>query len=150
MAERPQATGVATDISDRALAVAGTNAQRLGVSERLALLRSDWFAAVAGRFDLIVSNPPYITEAEMIGLAPEVLHEPHLALTPGGDGLDAYRAIAVGARGFLAPGGRLLVEIGASQADSVTALFAGAGMVALKVHRDLDGHDRVVAATAPG
>ncbi|PWE28634.1 peptide chain release factor N(5)-glutamine methyltransferase [Pararhodobacter marinus] len=149
LAERPPARGVATDISQAALDVAGTNARRLGVSDRLELLRSDWFAAVAGRFDLIVSNPPYISEAEMAGLAPEVLHEPHLALTPGGDGLAAYRAIAAGARDTLTPGGRLLVEIGASQARSVAALLEAAGLLSLTVLADLDGHDRVVAARAP-
>lgn len=149
LAERPAARGVAVDVSAPALAVAARNAASIGVAERLDLIQSDWFAGVEGRFDLIVSNPPYIAQAEMAGLSPEVRDwEPHLALTPGGDGLGAYRAIATGAPAHLAPGGRLLVEIGPSQAEAVAGLFAAAGLAGIAVLRDLDGRDRVVAARA--
>jgi release factor glutamine methyltransferase len=106
---------------------------------------------VTGAFDLIVSNPPYIAAEEMPELSPEVRDwEPHLALTPGGDGLDAYRAIARGAGARLMPGGRLLVEIGPSQGQAVAALFASSGLSDVRILPDLDGRDRVVAAVKPG
>lgn len=147
LAERPAATGLGTDLSEAALAVARRNAAALGLSGRAEFRRADWFAGVEGRFDLIVSNPPYIAEAEMAGLAPEVRDwEPHLALTPGGDGLAAYRAIAAGAAAHLAPGGRLVVEIGAAQGPAVAAILAGAGLGSVRVLPDLDGRDRVVTA----
>jgi len=150
LADRPTARGVATDLSDPALAVARRNAEAIGVSDRLDLLRSDWFSAVSGRFDLIVSNPPYIAAAEMAALAPEVREwEPRMALTPGGDGLDAYRAIAAGAPAHLTPGGRLMVEIGPTQAAAVSALFQAAGLAEIAVQPDLDGRDRVVSARRP-
>ena len=123
------------------------NAARLGVQDRAAFAVSDWCAAVTGRFDLIVSNPPYIAAAEMAGLSPEVLgHEPHLALTDGADGLTAYRAIAAQAPAHLAPGGRLMVEIGPTQGAAVAALFAAAGLSGIRIHPDMDGRDRVVSA----
>lgn len=147
LADRPDATGLGADLSVNALAVAQDNAACLGVQDRVAFVRSDWCAAVPGRFDLIVSNPPYIAAAEMPDLAPEVRdHEPHLALTDGVDGLTAYRTIAVQAPGHLAPGGRLLVEIGPTQGAAVAALFAAAGLADVRIHPDLDGRDRVVAA----
>ena len=147
LAERPQATGVGTDLSGAALGVAQGNAQALGVGARAEFLASDWFADVRGRFDLIVSNPPYIAEAEMPGLAPEVREwEPHLALTPGGDGLQPYRAIAAGLGAHLAPQGRLMVEIGPMQARDVTAIFDAAGLSGIRTLRDMDGRDRVIVA----
>lgn len=146
--ERPAATGLATDLCEGALAVAGRNAARLGLADRVDLLRSDWFGAVSGTFDLIVSNPPYIAADEMAGLAPELSYEPRMALSDEADGLTAYRAIAAGASAHLTPGGRLLVEIGPSQAEAVTALFAAAGLHEIAVIPDLDGRDRVVAARA--
>lgn len=150
LAERPGTTGLGSDLSAAALAVARGNAAALGLAGRAAFHQADWFAGLDGRFDLIVSNPPYVAEAEMAGLAPEVRDwEPHLALTPGGDGLDAYRAIAAGVRGHLTPGGRLMVEIGPTQGLAVTGLFLAAGLVEVAVHPDLDGRDRVVSATAP-
>ncbi|MGB5558799.1 MAG: peptide chain release factor N(5)-glutamine methyltransferase [Paracoccaceae bacterium] len=149
LAERPGAEGIGTDISARALEVAGTNGRALGVGERVELLVSDWFSDVRGRFDLIVSNPPYIAQAEMAELEPEVRdYEPHAALTPGGDGLDAYRAIAAGLGAHLVPGGRVLLEIGPTQAEAVSALLAEAGLGRIAVHHDLDGRDRVVEAFA--
>jgi release factor glutamine methyltransferase len=145
LAERIGATGMGTDLSEAALAVAVSNARALGIDGRVAFQRSDWFAAVEGRFDLIVSNPPYIAEAEMAALAPEVReHEPRMALTPGGDGLDAYRAIAAGVAERLAPAGRVLLEIGPTQGAAVSALLLGAGLVDIAVLPDLDGRDRVV------
>lgn len=151
LAERPRATGVGVDVSEPALEVARWNADGLGIAPRAVFQRSDWVASVVGRFDLIVSNPPYISGAEMAGLAPEVRDwEPHLALTPGGDGLDAYRAIAAGVGPHLEPGGRLIVEIGPTQGAAVAALFAAAGLCDIKVRPDMDGRDRIVTAHQPG
>jgi release factor glutamine methyltransferase len=150
LAEMPLASGVGTDISNAALAVAAENARTLGLGARAQLIRSDWFSNVTGQFDLIVSNPPYIAAAEMKGLAPEVLDwEPHLALSPGGDGLDAYRAIARGALGHLVPGGRLIQEIGPTQAALVSLLLAAQGLENIGTLCDLDGRDRVVVAQKP-
>jgi release factor glutamine methyltransferase len=150
LAERPAAKGVGTDVSPAALLIAGENAARHGVAERVILTPSDWFGDIGGQYDLIVSNPPYIAAAEMAGLAPEVRdHEPRAALTDESDGLSAYRAIAGGAGRFLAPGGRLLVETGPTQGPAVSRLFAGAGLEAVAVHPDLDGRDRVVSARRP-
>ncbi|MEC9310245.1 MAG: peptide chain release factor N(5)-glutamine methyltransferase [Pseudomonadota bacterium] len=147
LAERIQAQGVAVDLSEKALAVARGNARDIGVADRLTLLQSDWFSTVTGRFDLIVSNPPYIATSEMPDLAPEVRdHEPHMALTDGGDGLGCYRIIAAKAPDHLTRGGRLLVEIGLTQGLAVSALFQAAGLRDVQVIQDLNGHDRVVAA----
>ena len=147
--EQTEAAGLGTDISDDALKVAAQNAAVVGVADRVTFLNSDWLASVEGTFDLIISNPPYIAASEMADLSPEVLHEPHLALTPGGDGLDAYRTIARDASAYLTSGGRLLVEIGATQADDVSALFHKAGLTNVAVKCDLNGKDRVVSAEKP-
>jgi release factor glutamine methyltransferase len=146
----PMARGVGVDVSPAALAVAAGNAVDLGLEGRARFQQSDWFSAVEGRFDLIVSNPPYIAADEMGSLAPDVRDwEPHLALTPGGDGLDAYRAIARGAGARLLPGGRLLVEIGPTQGLAVAEMLAAAGLDTVRVLPDMDGRDRVVAAVKP-
>lgn len=150
LAAMPAASGIGTDRSEAALAVARANAADLGLAGRARLVRSDWFAGVPGRFDLIVSNPPYIAEAEIADLAPEVRDwEPRAALTPGGDGLDAYRAIAAGARARLVPGGRILLEIGPTQGPAVRDLLRAAGLDGVAIRRDLDGRDRVVEARRP-
>ena len=150
LADRPMARGIGIDLSPAALAVARANATALGLAARADLRQSDWFAGVAEtEFDLIVSNPPYIADDEMAGLAPEVRDwEPRLALTPGGDGLDAYRHIAARAAGHLVPGGRLMVEIGPTQGPAVAGLFQAAGLRDVQVRPDLDGRDRVVIARA--
>ena len=153
LAETGGATGLGLDASPAALAVAEDNARRLGLAGRAGFARQSWlepgWTAGLGRFDLIVSNPPYIAADEMAALAPEVRDwEPHLALTPGGDGLDAYRAIAAGAGALLAPGGRILVEIGPTQGAAVAGLFVAAGLQAPRILADFDGRDRVVTAAA--
>ncbi len=150
LAERPAATGVASDISDMALAVAAENAARHGVEGRLQLRKADWWDGVDGVFDLIVSNPPYVTEAEYATLAPEITEwEPRGALTPGGDGLSAYRAILGGIGRHLVPGGRCLLEIGAGQGAAVAELCRAAGLDAVEVHPDINGRARVVQGTMP-
>ena len=147
LAECPGVPGMAVDLSPDALEIARRNATDLGVADRLDLRLSDWFTAVEGEFDLIVSNPPYIALDEMADLSPEVLgHEPRMALTDEGDGLACYRAIAAGAPAHLAPGGRLMVEIGPTQGPAVSALFRQAGLEDVVIHPELDGRDRVVAA----
>ena len=156
LAERPSAIGTGTDLSAAALGFAEANAVALEVSDRAEILAADWYrgakdAGPSGRYDLIVSNPPYIAAAEMPGLAPEVREwEPRLALTDEGDGLSAYRAIAAGAMDHLTPAGRLIVEIGAGQGHDVTRIFRDAGLESVSVHPDLDGRDRVVLARATG
>ncbi|WP_136645381.1 peptide chain release factor N(5)-glutamine methyltransferase [Tabrizicola sp. YIM 78059] len=150
LSETPDAQGLGVDVSEAALAVAMENSRNLGLSDRARFLRSDWFSAVDGVFDLILANPPYVAQAEMEGLSPEVRDwEPHLALTPGGDGLDSYRTIAGGAAARLMAGGRILVEIGPTQGQAVAALFREAGLTDVRILTDLDGRDRVVAAEKP-
>lgn len=143
LAARPGARGTGTDLSPAALAVARENADNIGI--KADFLESDWYGAVTGRFDLIVSNPPYITDAEMAALAPEVRDwEPRMALTDGADGLNAYRAICAGAPAHLEPGGHLLVEIGPTQGPAVAALMRQAGFPEVRILPDLDRRDRVV------
>jgi release factor glutamine methyltransferase len=150
LAEWPEVRGVATDLSEAALAVAARNAAQAGVTARLDVIRADWFAGVTGVFDLIVSNPPYIGVDEMAGLMPEVrAHDPRLALTDEADGLTAYRAIAGGAGAHLRPGGRLMVEIGWRQGAAVADLLRAAGFEAVAVLPDLEGRDRVVCGVWP-
>ena len=146
LAERPGATGVATDLSSEALAVAQSNAERHGVLSRLQLRHGSWFAPVSGSFDLILSNPPYIPAGDIPGLAADVRDfDPLAALSGGPDGLEAYRAIARQAAVHLNPDGHVLVEIGAGQADDVSALFAAAGFANIERFQDLGGHDRCLS-----
>ncbi len=146
----PDATGLGTDVSPAALQVALRNAARHGLQARASLAQGSWWQAVSGHFDLIVSNPPYIAADEMSHLAPEVRdHEPHLALTPGGDGLDAYRIIAAGTAAHLTPGGRIFLEIGATQGAAVSDFLAAEGFTELRILEDLDSRPRVVAAKRP-
>lgn len=148
--EQPAAVGVGTDVSDPALAVAARNADALDLTARATFVRSDWFDAVKGQFDLIVSNPPYIAAVEMADLQPEVqLFEPRGALTDEADGLSAYRTITQDAARFLTPGGWLIVEIGPTQGTAVTGMMDAAGLASVKVIPDLDGRDRVVMGQNP-
>lgn len=149
LAELPRAQGLGTDLSPSALALAAANAVRLGVGSRAAFMAADWLDGIAGKFDLVLSNPPYLASGEIAGLAPEVAaYDPMLALDGGPDGLDAYRRIAAGASAVLAEGGRLLVEIGAGQAAQVSDIFRAAGLKldpSQAISRDLAGRPRVVA-----
>ena len=143
LAERPDAIGVATDLSPDALAVARENAARLGAADRLTLLEGSWFTPVSGAFDIILSNPPYIPADEIAGLAPDVRNfDPALALSGGTDGLDPYRTIAAGAGVHLDGGGHVLVEIGAGQAGDVETIFAAHRFRTAGRHSDLGGHIR--------
>ena len=143
LAERPGATGVGVDISPAALKVAARNLDRSGAAGRAELKKGDWLQGIEGRFDLVLCNPPYIAAAEMQDLSPEVFNnEPHIALTPGGDGLAPYREIAPKLRDVLAQEGAALFEIGPTQAAEVAAIFAAAGWPAPEVLKDFDDRDR--------
>ncbi|MEA2976232.1 MAG: release factor glutamine methyltransferase [Alphaproteobacteria bacterium] len=147
LSELPNAIGIGTDISLPALATARENAERLGFAARAHFVACDFAAALRGPFDLVVSNPPYIASADIAGLAPEVReHDPHLALDGGSDGLDTYRAIAADIGRILAPGGAVVLELGADQAAAVTALLAKGGIVTERVKDDLAGHPRALLA----
>jgi len=134
--------GSATDLSTRALDIADKNARDHGVKDRIEFVEADLF--VDGSFDLVISNPPYVTTSEMDALPPEVKHEPALALDGGFDGLQVIRRIVAGARSR-AP--RLLLEFGASQAAAVRDLALQAGWKNVQISKDLDGFDRVLEAT---
>jgi release factor glutamine methyltransferase len=138
----PAATVVATDASAAAVALARRNAERTGLA--VELFRGSWWSAVAGRgFDIAVANPPYVAadDPHLAALG----HEPIAALTPGGDGLAALRAIATGAADHLVPGGWLIVEHGFGQGAAARDLFAIAGLAAIETRRDLAGHERATA-----
>lgn len=148
LSELPQAFAVGLDRSSEALRIARHNATTNGVGDRAAFAVGDWCDALRGGFDLVVSNPPYIVRDVIQHLDRDVrLHDPRAALDGGPDGLDAYRRILDGVRDatLLAPGGRLLLEIGYDQADAVRALARGAGYADLGLARDLAGHDRVLS-----
>ena len=148
--ERPDSWGLGVELSPKAFSVAHANRRDYAMEGPMVLRQGSWYEPVTQAFDLIVSNPPYIAAAEMAGLAPEVRDwEPHLALTPGGDGLDAYRAISAGAPEHLTPGGRLMVEIGPTQSRAVAQLFAEAGLQGIALRQDMDGRDRVVIGVKP-
>jgi release factor glutamine methyltransferase len=148
LAECPQAHGVGSDISEDALATAQRNAERLGLAERFTAIRSEWFNDISGRFDIIVSNPPYIRSDVIPELEPEVRdYDPLAALDGGPDGLEAYRAIAAGAANFLQKDGVIGVEIGYDQKDTVSALFCSAGFTLAQARRDYGDNDRVLVFT---
>ena len=150
LAEWPGATGLGVELSAAALEVAAGNARALGLDGRADFRAGDWCAGVEGRFDLVVSNPPYLAEAELAALEPEVrLHEPRAALSGGRDGLEAYRRIAAGVGDLLAPDGRAMLEIGPTQAAAVSAIFAAEGLAPVRILADMDGRDRVVVVSRP-
>ena len=144
LSELPEAFGVGTDLDPAALALARGNARRLGL-RRAAYVACDMAAALRGPFDLIVSNPPYIASGDIATLPPEVrLFDPRRALDGGRDGLDCYRAIAATAAALLATDGAIVVELGAGQAELVSALFAAAGLAPLPARPDLNGVPRAL------
>jgi release factor glutamine methyltransferase len=148
-------SAVAVDLSKDALDMARFNADRHGVGDRFETRQGSWFDPLepGERFDLIISNPPYIESAAIETLMVEVReHDPRLALDGGPDGLRPYRAIAREAASFLRPGGAVLLEIGTGQGSAVTDLFAEAGFKRIEVEHDLNGHERMIVvhiAAAP-
>lgn len=149
LSELPNATGVAVDLSPAACAATQENLRRCGLRHRGHVLRGRWGDALAGGFDVIVSNPPYVRAADVATLDPEVrLHDPALALDGGPDGLDCYRAIARDLPRLLAPGGIAAFEVGFDQARSVEALLGAENLAPARIARDAGGRERVVAACA--
>jgi release factor glutamine methyltransferase len=143
--EFPRAAVVATDISVRALAVARRNAARHGVLDRIAFVRTSFLSGLGARADLIVSNPPYVPDAAVRALPPEVvLHEPHTALFSGRDGLSAITEILATAERHLEREGRLVMEFGYGQEPEVTALAHRSGWRTLRLREDLQGIARVI------
>jgi release factor glutamine methyltransferase len=148
--ERPLARVVATDISEAALEIARHNADELGMLERIRLVSGDGFAAVAGeRFDLIVSNPPYVAESQRGHLPPELVHEPEVALFAGKDGLRVLRELTTGVGSLLSPGGGFAVELAPEQAPTVADWCRDAGLLDVRTLRDLAARPRVVVARKP-
>lgn len=147
LSEWPNARGLGVDVSRAALDVAEGNSRRLGLDGRARFQVSDWDADVDGRFDLVISNPPYIAERDLSALEPEITRfEPRLALSGGGDGLACYRALGPAIVRRLAPNGRAFIEIGADQAETAGSVLSQAGLRFSAVHRDLAGHPRVIEA----
>lgn len=146
------ASGLGVDISEGAVTCARENANRLGLADQVEFRVSDWDSAITdaerkGRFDLIVSNPPYITQADMEKLSPEVRqYDPRLALTDEGDGLGAYRILSQAAFSLVKPAGFVIFEIGQGQEKDVSRLLVEAGFVGIEYREDLGGIVRCVAA----
>ncbi|WP_425328449.1 peptide chain release factor N(5)-glutamine methyltransferase [Rhodopseudomonas palustris] len=145
LSECRDATGIATDINLETLKIARVNAAELGLSDRARFVACDYAAALAGPFDLVVSNPPYIPAGDIAALDVEVReHDPRRALDGGADGLDAYRRIVPEALRLLRPGGALVVEFGQGQSEAVVGLMRAAGLtVASPPRADLAGVLRV-------
>ena len=147
LSELPHATGLGVDDSAAALAIARRNAERLGLAARAEFRPGRWGAGLRERFDVIVSNPPYVAELDWEALQPEIRQfEPRAALVAGADGLAAYRALAPDCARLLAPGGVCALEIGLNQGDAVAALLAAQGLVVVERRRDLAGIERCVIA----
>ena len=145
LAQLPGATALGVDVAAGAVRTALRNAARNGLADRFGATVSDWFAKISGRWDFIVSNPPYISRDHMDRLAPEVRDfDPKAALDGGLDGLDAYRAIAAQAKRFLETDGMLAVEIGHDQGQSVPRLFSDQGFRLVEARTDLAGRDRAL------
>jgi release factor glutamine methyltransferase len=148
--ERPDVIGVSVDISKECLNVAKINAETNGVLDRVKFIHSDWFSNVTSRFDLIVSNPPYIGLSELNDLSREVKNfDPKVALFGGRDGLNCYEAIFNDVSRFLNPGGRLITEVGYAQSSIVKKFFLNSGFIDIKVTKDLDLNNRVVSGHLP-
>jgi len=151
--ELPNARAVAIDISEAAIEIARANAIRHSVDERISLLVSNCFASLSSgaRFDLIVSNPPYVSAAAMSGLQREVRdHEPHVALTPGGDGLSIIRRLLEDGPAYLRVGGYLLMEIGFDQGSVIREMISPRDWRLLDIKPDLQGIPRIVVLQKPG
>jgi release factor glutamine methyltransferase len=148
--ECPRALGIGTDLSQQAIACARHNAHALRLHARTSFAICNYGAALRGSFDLVVSNPPYVRRCDIATLQPEVrLFDPARALDGGDDGLHGYRAIAADAGRLLAPGGLILVELGAGQASAVTALFSAAGLAVESPCPDLTGVSRALPIRLP-
>ena len=149
LAELPHAWGLGVDRSQAALRVAATNAAAHGLARRARFLASDWDAALSWRYDVIVSNPPYLADREIETLAPEVRgYDPRLALSGGADGLEAYRKLLPALRRRLAPGGFAVLEVGAGQAAAVAEIARQSDVIHIGSQYDLAGIERAVVLQA--
>jgi len=149
LTELPHATGLAVDISDKALKIASNNARRWHVQERVTFIQSDWLENIDGTFDIIVSNPPYIETEELADLDKDVrLYDPTLALDGGTDGLDPYRIFFPQIRHYLNHGGIVAVECGFNQAGVVKRLMKNPGFDHICTYTDMGNIERVVSAIA--
>ena len=149
--EFPGAWGLGVDLSPEAAALAARNAASLGLAGRASMLCADWDTALRGRFGLVLCNPPYIRGTEVAGLMPEVARfEPRRALDGGADGLDQYRRVLAALPALLEPGGAGVVELGAGQAEAVTALARAAGFARVGVRPDLAGVARALVVRGAG
>jgi release factor glutamine methyltransferase len=147
LSELPEATGIGADCAPGAAATARENALALGMADRVGFVVGDWAAAIAGRFDVVVANPPYIATATIADLPPEVGDfDPRRALDGGADGLDAYRTIAGALPRLLTPGGFFTAELGAGQDGAVAAILGGAGLAVDGFVDDLSGIARCIVA----
>jgi len=147
-----RARGISIDLSPDAVKYTISNAKSLGVEHRLQVHQADLLSSIPSdaRADVLVSNPPYILAADLATLQPEVrLHEPHLALDGGTDGLKLVRKIVVGARAVLKPAGTIALEIGAGQAEATATLLKDAGFLNVHIHPDFAGIGRMVTGAAP-
>lgn len=150
LTEWQDSRGVAVDISPEALAVARRNAARHGVSGRMQFIEGDLAGPFEGRFDLVISNPPYIADAVVDSLDLDVRgFEPHLALKGGPDGLDLVRRLGGALHGMLEPDGLALIEIGFDQGENARQALQNQGLLVTRIVKDLGGNDRVVVATLP-
>ena len=141
--ELPGAGGLGIDISAAAVSLARANARRHGLGERASFAAADWGAPLAARFDVVVSNPPYVAAPALASLAPEIArHEPRTALAGGTDGYECYRRLAPQIARLLAPTGLAAIELGAGMADKVESLFTAAGLVEIGRRSDLSGIER--------
>lgn len=148
LSEYPNARGTAVDLSGEALQTAAANFRDLGLAERTSCIETVWDDGLEGRFDIIVSNPPYIVDGEIAALDPEVLiYDPRLALAGGADGLDAYRALAPVLTRRLAPDGIAIIEHGAGQDSEVADIFRAGGLTIQGGRADLAGRMRCIVIT---
>jgi len=146
--EYKEANGIGIDISKKALNVAKKNADLLNLKHRASFKLGNWCENIEGKFDLIVSNPPYISEYEMMNLSKDVLNwEPRIALTPEGDGLEAYKYILNGAKKLLKPNGKLILEIGYNQRDDVSNLLKSNNYKNITFIKDINNKDRIISAS---
>ena len=151
LSELPNALGVGIDISEGACRTAAANAASLGFGQRCAFVVADWATPLAGSFDVIVANPPYIADRSIDSLGPEVARfDPRRALAGGPDGLDAYRQIVPGLPAVMSASGLLALEVGAGQSDAVRLMIADGGLSVLGARADLAGIERCILAGMAG
>ncbi len=145
LSEYPKATGVGVDISDPALVVAQKNASQLGLSSRVEFIKNNWVEEVKGRFDIIISNPPYIPSVDIAHLAEDVRNfDPHLALDGGEDGLNPYRKIIPKTKSLLKEGGIAVFEFGQGQEEDIEKICADSGLQIMGFRKDLAGITRCI------